>query len=93
MSLISHVTEELILEAGDITGKWDVAHIMNIDWNKVLKKKKNMNDLIHMHLRGNEPFPLFLCLSLAINLILENMSLLSLLPYMMCVIMWCMSSL
>ena len=49
MSLINHVAEELGLEEGDITGKWDTAHVMQIVWNKVLTNKMKMNNLIHIH--------------------------------------------
>ena len=52
LSLIIFVARELGLEDGDITGTWDVSHLLQIIWNDVLKEDKSVLKMIDIYFKA-----------------------------------------
>ena len=58
LCLINYVIVELGLEDGDITGTWDVAHVLQLAWNKSIKRHPNIERLIKVYFNAMSDFSL-----------------------------------
>ena len=58
LNLTKFVAIELGLEVGDITGTWDVAHQLQLVWNRVIKKNAKVIALIKVYFDAMSDFSL-----------------------------------
>ena len=58
LNLIKFVAQELNLEEGDITGTWDIAHQLQLIWNRALKKNPKVKAVIKVFFDAMSDFSL-----------------------------------
>ena len=58
LNLIKFVAEELGLDVGDITGTWDIAHQLQLIWNKIISNNGKVDKVIKIYFNAMSDFSL-----------------------------------
>ena len=56
LNLIKFVAEELGLDVGDITGTWDIAHQLQLIWNKIISNNGKVDKVIKIYFNAMSDF-------------------------------------